>query len=1321
MTLYDLFLRAAERHAAEPAIVVPGNGLRKVLTYTELRAHAECLAARLPLEPAEERLVAILLPRTDERLYVAQLAVWARGGAVLCLDPRFPDRQLAEMLRDAAPAAWITDSDGLARAGSSELQPVIDGLPLIRLDGAEPPPVRDGSGHLSPWQGPADRLAYVIYTSGTTGPPKGVAVEHRSVVRLIESDLVEFGLGPGDRVAQNSSAAYDSAVEETWLALSSGAALVVMDDDTVRLGPDVAAWLRRERITVFCPPPTLLRAASCARPDLELPELRLLYVGGEPLPPDIANAWAPGRRLENGYGPTECTVTALRATIRAGEPIHIGWPVPGCRAWILDDALQPVPDGEAGELCLGGDGLARGYLHSPELTATRFPTHPEFGRIYRTGDLARQRRDGAVEHLGRIDHQVKLRGYRIELEAVEAALTACTGVLEAACRIQFEAGRDLLAAYIRPREPNQPLSFDQIAAELAESLPSYMIPTRWAPLAELPRSIGGKLDRKSLPHAPALLTDEEPYPNSQSGTEAGRRLSSTLIDVLALSEPAGTHRDLFLELGMDSLAVARWISALREHAETAHLTVRDVYTARTLEALERLAVERIPATRPTPARSPAANSPHRRRSSTGCGAAQTVVFLAAAWLVGGGVGRWMDDALTWVRIFSTGDQVWLLPLGAACLEAALLAPTAILAVGLKGLLIGRVRPGPVAVWSGRYFRHWLVGGAARLIPWRWIQGTEVQSLLLRGLGARVGRGVYLHRGVDVSGGGWDLLTLRDGAVAAREASLRTAELDAEGLRFGEIEIGPFAVAETRSGLSPGAGMGAGSRLSAHSRLPEGVRVPEGDSWDGIPAGPPPGEGPPRPTEPAPALPGPIRRWAFTVALLTSRLFITCAKALVLTGPSLSLGKLRADWSLPALLDLYRPGSDPATVAALCTAVTAGVIGGALFDALVVRVLGRTPEGDASRWSGRFLRWLLKTERVDAASTGLSGTLLWPMWLRLAGARIGRDCEISTILDVSPDLLEVGSGSFFADGIYLAVPEFRGATVRFRRTRIGDGVFLGNHAVIPGGAILPDDVLIGISTVAPPVGMEPGTSWFGHPPFRITRPPSTADRALTHEPSPIRVLNRWLWELARFALPWPVILTAVGGAGVLERLWLLEPVVVGPISALALPALAGVTGSIALKWLLLGRVRSGTHPLWSCWCSRWDFLYVAWGSYAAGPLSLLEGTPMLLGPLRILGMRIGRGVLLGPGFAQVVDPDMLSFEAGSVVSGLLQAHTFEDRILKLQPVTLGRDSHVAAGAVLLAGSDIGAECRVLPHTVVLKDERLSPGRTYHGSPAHEATE
>ena len=496
--LHEFFEQAARVWPGHVAIEVPpgtGRPDRRQITYGELNLRSDALAASLRRRVRAEAVVAIQLPRTSEHLYIAQLAALKAGAAYACIDPASPDAQFQEIIRDSAAVALLTDQDGLTRASRCGIDDgvAVDIIDWFRRDGQPVEPVPPAE-----WLTP-ESLAYIIYTSGTTGRPKGVMIEHASVANLVAGDMKELDISPADRVSQNSSSAYDSSVEEIWLALAVGATLVVMDEDTARLGPDLVPWLRRERITVLCPPPTMLRTMGCADPQAALPELRFVYVGGEALPRDVADRWAPGRRLVNGWGPTECTVTAIRTDIKAGDPISIGWPIPGLVAFILDENLDPVPDRAKGELCVGGAGLARGYRHREALTAVRFPQHPALGRIYRTGDLAHRDPDGRIFYHGRIDGQVKIRGFRVELEAIETRLSECAGVREAACRVQEDEAGQTLVAFVVPENPDAPPTADDLKVAIKSVLPAYMVPSRFGMLAGLPRTVGGKLNRTALP------------------------------------------------------------------------------------------------------------------------------------------------------------------------------------------------------------------------------------------------------------------------------------------------------------------------------------------------------------------------------------------------------------------------------------------------------------------------------------------------------------------------------------------------------------------------------------------------------------------------------------------------------------------------------------------------------------------------------------------------------------------------------------------------------------------------------------------------------
>jgi non-ribosomal peptide synthetase-like protein len=392
----------------------------------------------------------------------------------------------------------------------------------------------------------------------------------------------------------------------------------------------------------------------------------------------------------------------------------------------------------------------------------------------------------------------------------------------------------------------------------------------------------------------------------------------------------------------------------------------------------------------------------------------------------------------------------------------------------------------------------------------------------------------------------------------------------------------------------------------------------------------------------------------------------------------------------------------------------------ILQAFAANLMGRVPEGVISRWSVAYIRIWLKTGIVEWAGRWLSGTLFWPVWLRLAGMRVGKGCEISTIVDVVPELIDLGDECFFADGIYLGGPRIHRGSVTLSKVKIDKNAFLGNHVVIQGGQHLPEDILLGICTVADNQVFQAGSSWFGRPAFQLPRRGSIEyDRRFTHYPSFIRYINRLFWESMRFALPVGLACVFYAWADTLMVgnkmfAWFYFIAFIIPLLNFSLAAFICIA-IVLLKWILLGRVHPGKHPLWSCWCSRWDFLYVAWGVCARSFLSPLQGTLLIHWYLRAMGAKIGRYVLLNDRITQMVDPDMMAFEDGATVNCLFQAHTFEDRVLKIDRVIIRRQATVGHESVLLYGADIGMNAYVAPFSVVMKHERLSPNRFYAGAP------
>ncbi|MEV4603143.1 amino acid adenylation domain-containing protein [Amycolatopsis sp. NPDC049253] len=486
--LHELF---EERVRLDPTAPAVRFGAAE-LSYGELDDEANRLAAHLRMLGAgPETVVGVLLERGD-RLPVTLLAVLKAGAAYLPLDPGHPPERLAYLVEDAAVELVVTVSD-LAGGLPADAFAVCLDDPGVRECLAEPvAPVASGAR--------PDNLAYVIYTSGSTGKPKGTLVPHRTVVNLVAYSAREYGIGPGDRVLQFASPAFDVSVSDFFTTLTSGATLVQAPRLTLVDPRALTAVLRGERVTVGDIPPAVLRLLDPA----VLPDLRLLHVGGEALTEDEAHRWmAPGRSVYHRYGPTETTVccTDHRCVPGEGAP-PIGGPLGNQRVHVLGPAGGELSPGEEGELYVGGAGVSRGYLARPGLTAERFlpdPFGPPGARLYRTGDLARRRTDGEVEFLGRADAQLKLNGHRVEPGEVEAAVLEHPGVVGAVVGLHTGAGGDrVLAAHVVVAPGAAVPTVGELRAHLRDRLPAALVPGRVVALDAVPLTPNGKIDRRAV-------------------------------------------------------------------------------------------------------------------------------------------------------------------------------------------------------------------------------------------------------------------------------------------------------------------------------------------------------------------------------------------------------------------------------------------------------------------------------------------------------------------------------------------------------------------------------------------------------------------------------------------------------------------------------------------------------------------------------------------------------------------------------------------------------------------------------------------------------
>jgi amino acid adenylation domain-containing protein len=573
--LHAPFLRQAARTPGRPAVRSEGA----VLTYGELALRAGRLARRLRgLGVDPEVPVAVCIERSPD-MVIGLLGVLAAGGAYVPLDPEHPQERREGILAEVRPLLALT------QARLAGLLPA--GLPRLCLD----EPLGDGpdaepSAELSP-----DHLAYILYTSGSTGRPKGVMVPHRAISNRLFWMQRDYPLGEEDRVLQKTPYGFDASIWEIFCPLYAGAELVLARPGGHQDMGYLAAVAAAEGITTLQLVPSLLRAFLDEPAAAACTGLRRMFCGGELLATDLAARFSSllGADLQNLYGPTEAAIDATSWPCRAGigeSSVPIGRPITNLRVYLTDARMRLVPAGVPGELCIGGVGLARGYLGRPDATAERFVPDPfgglPGGRLYRTGDLARHRPGGELEYLGRIDRQLKIRGVRIEPQEIEMRLRESPAVREAVVAVRDEAGGPRLIAWIVPREAGTPVDPWALRDFLRARLPEPMLPAAFVPIPAVPLTPNGKLDLTALPEPATALS-------RSGGAVAPRNQTEELLAALwaeVLGAEAVGVNDNFFDLGGHSLSATQVVSRLRKSLQV-ELAVHQLFDAPTVAGLAR--------------------------------------------------------------------------------------------------------------------------------------------------------------------------------------------------------------------------------------------------------------------------------------------------------------------------------------------------------------------------------------------------------------------------------------------------------------------------------------------------------------------------------------------------------------------------------------------------------------------------------------------------------------------------------------------------------------------------------------------------------------
>lgn len=1310
--LHHLFESSCDSNGESAAVITGGAAV----TYASLDGRANQIARYLAesgIRPGSR--VGIHLERSIYT-YECLLAVLKAGCAFVPIDPSFPAERKLFIAEDASLSAILTAS-GLEQTMTDAPCPQIS-LDLMREAISGLSTERLAEDELG--QQPDDGLCYIIYTSGSSGNPKGVAVDHSSICNFVRVAREVYGIEASDRVYQGMITAFDFSIEEIWPALIRGAAIVPGPTGANSMGAGLSEFLIDNGITVLCCVPTLL-----ATIDRDIPSLRLLLVGGEACPQHLVERWEKkGLRMLNTYGPTEATVTATWGELKAGCAVTIGKAMPTYTVYILDDNREPLPAGEVGEICIAGPGVARGYVNRDDLTEKVFiPDHlgsrdNPTGRIYRTGDLGRLRTDGDIEYLGRADTQVKIRGFRIELSEIESALLEVPGVEN--CVVSTWLNNDIkeLAAYVQLKPGSETFDREEAHRMLAERLPAYMVPAYLEVVPLIPLLANGKADRKELPKPKGPRLGSSSKESIAPSGPIEEKIASFVEKAFHLEKPS-VEDDFFQNLGGHSLIVARLVSMMRKDPELSSLGLSDIYKYPTVRALagyiEKTLAEKNSELEPeddSVQRRPVTTYPGRKVWQCGLGQAASVYLSIAVfsmpWLL---IFGWMLDLINQDQPdYISLSGLFLLGIGISLLMS-LMTP-----IALKWALLGRVRPGEHQLWGWFFLRWWFVQKATALSPLALLSGTPFINIYLRLMGARIGRDCLIETPLLHM---CDLIDIKNGTSIGANTHIFGYVVRDGKLIFAPVTIGRACHIGSNSVVMPGAVMEDNAWLGDQSLLPEHQRVPALEIWSGSPAQ--------KEAEPSPEvveLAGKEREPLNRIAQ-AGRLFGFAVGALaliILPVIAAAPGTALMFWAYLTFKGGWY----------LMTAPVAGVlfvVMTSLEVALMKKlVLSKMEPGTYPVDGFIYLRkWFVdKLMAMSLAMTNsIYATLYLPPFLRLLGVKIGKRSEVSTISQMTPNLLTIGDESFIADIASVGASTTHNGFFIVRHTKIGRRSFIGNAAFVPCGTSVSDESLIGVLSVPPREDFKPGTTWLGSPAINLPQRQESQKfpEELTYTPTPVLYAKRLSYELFRVSGPATLYAFSMGlliaaFADLLEAYPLSSVALIAPFILLG-TGLALTLFVALVKKILIGAYRPLVRPMWSTFVWRTELVTALYESVVVPALmKTLTGTPFAAPVLRLLGADIGNRCYLETTYLTEFDLVSVGDDCSIGQASSLQTHLFEDRVMKMSRLEVKDRSTVGPRAVVLYDSTLEEETHLDALSLAMKGETLPSGSGWRGVPARK---
>jgi non-ribosomal peptide synthetase-like protein len=1295
--LHHIFERTSASFPDNPAVLC--NGRR--FSYKQIDDKSNQLAMYLQQRGIGKKdYCAILLPRSEE-MYVAMLGILKTGAAYIPIDPSIPRERLLFILNDSGCKGLISHSTFEAKYEGHLCKKIILDHEAETISTYEASPLLHPSCQPDP-----NDVAYVIYTSGTTGTPKGVKISHAAICNLVKAEKKLFGVNCDDKVFQGFSISFDASLEEIWLAFSSGAQLCVGTEEIVQSGGQIADFINQNQITVFSTVPTLLSTITD-----DLPSVKTLILGGEACSTDLVKKWSAGtRRMVNTYGPTEATVIATYAECKPDKMVTIGKPLVNYSAHILDSNQQMVPIGVAGELCIGGLSLAEGYINNPILTDVKFITpgfqvNPNFPkRIYRSGDLVCYNKEGEIKFLGRIDSQVKLRGFRIELAEIESQLLKNEAVKNCALTVMKDPnGLDHLIAYVAIAEGKR---FDPSATrkELRSKLAPYMVPSRFEIINEIPLLSSGKIDRKRLPE-PEF--DKKPQLTNESQDDSTQvHITRLWESIFGLGSIAPD--DNFFELGGHSLLASQMISNLRTDIRFEKLSVKDVYRYPTIGRLANYIDH--------PAQKNEKKSISKKTHFSKKTSRLTYLTVASLQfistvLIYGLTAAFLLIPVIFKNIFSgfTYSQIFLTTfVGFVFFYFFWMA----LSIIVKWLVIGKFKEGSYPLWGFYYFRFWFVKKFIDMVPINLMTGTPFINFYFRLLGVKIGKNSYL--GTDRLRV-FDLISVGNDSSLLKESTLLGYSIENEMLHLGKITVGNRCLVGARSMLARNTIMLDDSKLLELSLLSDNETIPKSEVWKGSPA---------RSFNSWHECPqdsekriGGFKKLGFQLIQALAFLFVLIFPQMVGAPFAYLLYKISTQSTLIVTLLSCVP-IITAFILLFCISVSA-------FKWLL---LGKQKPMDIKLDSLLYIRkWIVDSMIFMSLFyfRSIYATLYLPIWLRTTGAKVGNMAEISTLNHLSADLLNIGNQSFLADSTSIGVPIVYKGIVYLRETQIGDRSFIGNSAVLLPGSKIGNDCLIGVLSTAPVTDGEKinGSSWLGSPPIYLPKRQESPKfpKKLTFNPPWYLYIARGSIEFFKMTLPYAiassiVILFYQGVQILRQNVNITLLILTATLLFMALSYCSMIFGLLS-KWLLIGKYKPDARPLWSSFVWRNEFINSI-NECLVFPLyqNMMLGTPMAPLYFRLMGCKIGRKVYMES--TEITEFDLVHIQSGSALNFgcTIQTHLFEDRVMKMSVIDIGKRCTVGAMSVVLYDSKMGNHSTLDGLSLLMKGETLPARTKWQGSPS-----